>query len=90
MNVTGLNARYFLWVDESTGRRDEREVSVDEYCRSERAAGLRPKVDPRSEQYWKTPASNSWSFATFSGGRLGGHIKYEHRIVTCDVIEERQ
>ena len=62
--------RYFLSV-ELAGERIEKEVSLEEYCKAERAAGFRPKCSSDEPQYWTTPAT-----AGFTGCGKSGRIKY--------------
>lgn len=47
----------------------EREVSLQEYCRAERAAGFRPKLPSHDPRYVTTPATGG-----FSSGGVSGRI----------------
>jgi len=62
--------RYFLSVN-LAGEEIKREVSLEEYCKAERAAGFRPKCSSTDPQYWTTPAT-----AGFTGGNMSGSIEY--------------
>ena len=62
--------KYFLSV-ELAGEKIEREVSLEEYCKAERAAGFRPKCSSDDLKYWTTPAT-----AGFSGCGRNGRIQY--------------
>ena len=48
--------RYFLSV-KLDGEVIEREVSVEEFCRAERAAGFRPNLSSSDRFYMTTPAT---------------------------------
>lgn len=61
-------AQYFLIA--SKGER-EREVTVREFCRAERAAGFRPKLPSTDPAYLTTPATSS-----FSNGSIEGRTAY--------------
>jgi hypothetical protein len=58
--------RYYLHADLG-GERVEREVTLLEYCRAERAAGFHPGT--RRED---VPATASWS-----SGHIGGRVEYD-------------
>lgn len=62
--------RYFLSfaIDGEPARR---EVSLEDYCKAERAAGFRPKMASDDPRYMRTPAT-----AGFSSGVISGHIEY--------------
>ena len=60
--------RYFL----KTGpQEDFQEVSVEDFCRAERAAGFRPKLSSLDPRYWVTPATGG-----FSGSGTKGEVRY--------------
>ena len=67
-----MKTKYFLYAILGN-ERVEREVSVEEYCKSERIAGFRPKLPSTDPEYMKTPAT-----AGFSDGNIGGRISYEN------------
>lgn len=62
--------RYFLYVV-LAGERIEREVSLEEFCKAERAAGFRPKLWSGDPAYMTTPATGG-----FSSGESGGRVQY--------------
>ena len=62
--------RYFISV-QFNGKTIEEEVTLEEYCKAERAAGFRPKMASDEPGYWTTPAT-----AGFSGYGRGGRIEY--------------
>ena len=64
--------RYFLKVVLG-GETVEREVSLKEWCKAERAAGFRPKMASDDPRYMTTPATGG--FGGSSG--ISGSIKFE-------------
>jgi hypothetical protein len=75
--------QYFLYDYKGGRKMNEREVTLEEYCRAERAACFTPKnIDPSHPDYFKTPATASWGV-----GDRGGFIKYapvDTRDSVCD------
>lgn len=55
----------------------EREVSVEEFCKAERAAGFRPKLWSGDPAYMTTPAT-----AGFGGDGIRGRVEYRKRVFT--------
>lgn len=58
--------RYFLCAtlgDEKV----EREVTLEEFCKAERAAGFRPKMWSGDPRYMTTPATGGFSSGVVSG-----------------------
>ena len=49
----------------------EREVSLEEFCKAERAAGFRPKLWSGDPAYMTTPATGG-----FSNGSMSGRVEY--------------
>lgn len=60
--------RYFLAAT-IAGEKFEREVSVEEFCAAERAAGFRPKMPSTDPRYMTTPATGG--FGSTSTGIIG-------------------
>ena len=50
----------------------EREVSKEEFCRAERAAGFRPKISSDDPRYMTTCATGGFS----SSGGISGYVRY--------------
>ena len=50
---------------------EEKEVTLEEYCKAERNAGFRPKLSSDHPDYNTTPATGG-----FSSGNVSGHIEY--------------
>lgn len=50
----------------------EREVTLEEYCKAERAAGFRPKMASDDPRYMTPPATGG--FGGHSG--IGGRVEY--------------
>ncbi len=67
--MTGMY-RYFLSAT-IAGETIEREVSVEEYCKAERAAGFRPKLCSDDPAYMTTPATGG-----FGGDGIKGRTEY--------------
>ena len=63
-----MSKRYYLKADFND---DWTEVSLEQYCRAERAAGFRPKLWSGDPNYMTTPATGG-----FSGGNVSGRIAY--------------
>lgn len=51
---------YFLSVT-LAGEKIEREVTLEEFCKAERAAGFRPKLSSSDPRYMTTPATGGFS-----------------------------
>jgi hypothetical protein len=66
-----LMNKYFLKVT-LAGEEIEREVTKEEYCKAERAAGFRPKMATDDPGYMTTPATAGFS----SSNGISGRIKY--------------
>ncbi len=49
----------------------ESRVTLEEFCKAERAAGFRPKLSSCDAAYMTTPATGG-----FDNGNIGGRIKY--------------
>jgi hypothetical protein len=49
----------------------EREVTLEQFCHAERAAGFRPKMSFADPRYMTTPATGG-----FSAGVISGRIEY--------------
>ena len=62
--------KYFLSVC-FAGELIEREVSLEEFCRAERAAGFRPKMSSDNPHYMTTPATSG-----FGSGCSNGRVEY--------------
>ena len=60
---------YFLSVT-LAGERIEREVTVEEFCRAERAAGFRPKLPSSDKFYMTTPATGGFGMGAGVSGRV--------------------
>ena len=67
---------YFLSVT-LAGEKIEREVTLEEFCKAERAAGFRPKLSSSDPRYMTTLATGG-----FSGNGVSGSVKYtpEHAV----------
>ncbi len=67
---------YFLSVT-LAGEKIEREVTLEEFCKAERAAGFRPKLPSSDPRYMTTLATGG-----FSGNGVSGRVKYtpEHAV----------
>lgn len=63
--------KYFISVN-IVGEEIEREVSLEEYCKAERAAGFQPKLWSGHPDYMTTPATGGFS----SSNGISGRIKY--------------
>lgn len=63
-------SRYFLSATLGDNKL-EREVSLEEFCRAERAAGFRPKMPNSDPRYMLTPATGG-----FGGGGINGRVQY--------------
>jgi hypothetical protein len=61
---------YFLSVA-LAGEKIEREVTLEEFCKAERAAGFRPKLSSDHARYMTTLATGG-----FSGSGVSGRVKY--------------
>jgi len=66
-----MGMRYYLSAI-IAGEKFEREVSVEEFCKAERQAGFRPKLDYDDLRYLTTPATGG-----FSAGTISGRTSYE-------------
>lgn len=62
--------RYFLSVT-IAGEKIEREVTLEEFCKAERAAGFRPKLWSGDPAYMTTPATSG-----FGSGMISGRTEY--------------
>lgn len=62
--------RYFLSVT-IAGEKIEREVTLEEFCKAERAAGFRPKLWSGDPAYMTTPATGGFSSSRGISGRVG-------------------
>lgn len=60
--------RYFLSAT-IAGEKIEREVTLEEFCKAERAAGFRPKLWSGDPRYMKTPATGGFSNNSGISGR---------------------
>jgi hypothetical protein len=64
----------------------EREVTLEEFCRAERAAGFRPKLPSSDRFYMVTPATGGFSSGAISGrvapGVSEGEKDCEHNPTT--------
>lgn len=58
--------RYYLSATLGT-EKVEREVTLEEFCRAERAAGFRPKLPSTDRHYMTTPATGGFSSGGISG-----------------------
>ncbi len=67
---------YFLSVT-LAGEKIEREVTLEKFCKAERAAGFRPKLPSSDPRYMTTLATGG-----FSGNGVSGRVKYtpEHAV----------
>lgn len=63
--------RYFLSVVLGS-EKVEREVTVEEFCKAERAAGFRPKLPSSDRFYMVTPATGGFSSGASSGRAAAG------------------
>lgn len=61
--------RYFLAV-QLGGEKIEREVTVEEFCKAERAAGFRPKLPSSDRFYMTTPATGGFGGSGGVSGRV--------------------
>lgn len=61
-----MKAKYFLSVT-FAGELIKREVTLEEYCKAERAAGFRPKMASDDPRYMITPATGGFGTANISG-----------------------
>ena len=59
---------YFL-SSTIAGEKFEKEVSLEEFCRAERAAGFRPKMSSDDPRYMTTPATGGFSSSYGISGR---------------------
>ncbi len=64
--------KYFLSC-QLGGETIEREVTLEEFCKAERAAGFRPKLWSGDPKYMTTPATGGFG----GSGGISGRIKYE-------------
>ena len=69
--------RYFLSC-KLGAEKVEREVTLEEYCKAERAAGFRPKLWSSDPAYMTTPATGGFS----NGDGISGRIEYHKRVWT--------
>ena len=60
--------RYFLSAT-IAGEKIEREVTLEEFCKAERAAGFRPKLWSGDPAYMTTPATGGFSSSSGISGR---------------------
>lgn len=60
--------RYFLSAT-IAGEKIEREVSLEEFCKAERAAGFRPKLCSSDSEYMTTPATGGFGDGRGISGR---------------------
>lgn len=68
--------RYFLSATLG-GETVEREVTLEEFCKAERAAGFRPKLWSGDPAYMTTPATGG-----FGGSGIRGRVEYHERVFT--------
>lgn len=65
--------RYFLSV-KLAGEKIEREVTLEEFCKAERAAGFYPKLWTGHPEFMTTPATGSFGSGEGISGRVQ-HVK---------------
>lgn len=66
-----MTYKYFLEVV-FAGKKVKREVSLEEFCKAERAAGFRPKLSSCDLNYMTTPATGGFS----SSGGISGSMTW--------------
>ena len=66
-----MTYKYFLRVT-LAGEKIKREVSIEEFCKAERAAGFRPKLSSCDPKYMTTPATGGFS----AGGSVSGSVEW--------------
>lgn len=71
VNMTEHTYRYFLSAKLGS-ETVEREVTLEEFCRAERASGFRPKMSSSDPRYMTTPATGGFGI---SGG-MSGRAEY--------------
>ncbi len=69
------NHRYFLSATIG-GEEIEREVTIEEFCKAERAAGFWPKLPSNDPAYMTTPATGG--FGNSNG--ISGRTEYVHDV----------
>jgi hypothetical protein len=73
--------RYYLSATLG-GEKVEREVTIEEFCRAERAAGFRPKLPSTDRFYMTTPATGGFSSGAISG-RVAAGVTVDRHQVPC-------
>ena len=75
---------YFL-SSTIAGERFEKEVTLEEFCRAERAAGFRPRMSSDDPRYMTTPATGGF----VSSYGISGHISVDWKVSADHRINTR-
>jgi hypothetical protein len=67
------------------GEEIEKEVSLEEFCKAERAAGFQPKMTSDNPLYMFTPATGG-----FGGNGISGRISIDWKVTADHPILKRQ